>query len=30
MQVEDDGSIAKIRRGESFDDYMKFFDNLSA
>jgi diaminopimelate decarboxylase len=28
--VEDDGSIAKIRRGESFDDYMKFFDNLSA
>ncbi|KAF0935171.1 hypothetical protein E2562_031030 [Oryza meyeriana var. granulata] len=28
--VEDDGSIAKIRHGETFDDYMKFFDNLSA
>ncbi|KAL5215260.1 hypothetical protein ABZP36_004412, partial [Zizania latifolia] len=27
--VEDDGSIAKIRHGETFD-YLKFFDNLSA
>uniref|UniRef100_A0A0D9VFL0 diaminopimelate decarboxylase n=1 Tax=Leersia perrieri TaxID=77586 RepID=A0A0D9VFL0_9ORYZ len=28
--VEDDGSIAKIRHGETFDDYLKFFDNLPA
>ncbi|KAG8070592.1 hypothetical protein GUJ93_ZPchr0006g45738 [Zizania palustris] len=28
--VEDDGSIAKIRHEETFDDYLKFFDNLSA
>jgi diaminopimelate decarboxylase len=27
--VDDDGSIAKIRHGETFDDYMKFFDGLS-
>jgi hypothetical protein len=30
LQVDDDGSIAKIRHGETFDDYMKFFDGLSA
>jgi diaminopimelate decarboxylase len=29
LQVDDDGSIAKIRHGETFDDYMKFFDGLS-
>ncbi|KAM3240069.1 hypothetical protein ACQJBY_053631 [Aegilops geniculata] len=28
--VEDDGSIVKIRHGETFDDYMKFFDGLPA
>jgi hypothetical protein len=28
LQVEEDGSIAKIRQEEKFDDYMKFFDGL--
>ncbi|KAJ6848362.1 diaminopimelate decarboxylase 1, chloroplastic-like [Iris pallida] len=26
--VDDDGSVVKIRHGETFDDYMKFFDGL--
>ncbi|KAK3157878.1 hypothetical protein QOZ80_2AG0129580 [Eleusine coracana subsp. coracana] len=28
--VDEDGSIAKIRHEEKFDDYMKFFDGLPA
>jgi hypothetical protein len=30
LQVEEDGSIAKIRQEEKFDDYMKFFYDLPA
>ncbi|XP_022036360.1 diaminopimelate decarboxylase 1, chloroplastic [Helianthus annuus] len=27
--VEEDGSVAKIRHGETFDDHMRFFEGLS-
>ncbi|KAF9611584.1 hypothetical protein IFM89_033588 [Coptis chinensis] len=27
-KVEEDGSVEKIRHGETFDDYMRFFDGL--
>ena len=30
LQVEEDGSIVKIRHEEKLDDYMKFFDGLPA
>ena len=30
LQVEEDGSIVKIRHEEQLDDYMKFFDGLPA
>lgn len=27
-QVEDDGSLSKIRHGETFEDHMRLFDGL--
>lgn len=28
LQVEDDGSVSKIRHGETFEDHLRFFEGL--
>lgn len=28
LQVEEDGSITKIRHAETFDDHLRFFEGL--
>ena len=28
LQVEDDGSITKIRHAETFEDHLRFFEGL--
>jgi len=28
FQVEDDGSVSKIRHGETFEDHIRFFEGL--
>lgn len=28
LQIEEDGSVAKIRHGETFEDHMRYFEGL--